>query len=98
MVRHVVDKARAPVAAPAGLRFLVDAYCGGGLFCLSASRHFEVRAGFSSIGVWSVEWWTLDLRGWTAGCVGPRVIDGPDSNQIRTGFDELTTICPAQTL
>ncbi len=41
MVQYVVDKAK---AAP-GLRFLVDAYCGGGLFCLSASKHFEVSGG-----------------------------------------------------
>lgn len=44
MVHHVVTQAKAPLpqtnAAP---RYLVDAYCGGGLFCLSAAKHFEVR-------------------------------------------------------
>lgn len=37
MVQYVVGKAKAT-----NLRYLVDAYCGGGLFCLSASRDFEV--------------------------------------------------------
>ena len=37
MVSYVVGKAKAT-----NLRYLVDAYCGGGLFCLSASRDFEV--------------------------------------------------------
>jgi 23S rRNA (uracil1939-C5)-methyltransferase/tRNA (uracil-5-)-methyltransferase len=46
MVQYVVDKAK---AAP-GLRFLVDAYCGGGLFCLSASKHFEVSGFVGGLG------------------------------------------------
>ena len=43
MVSYVVGKAKAT-----NLRYLVDAYCGGGLFCLSASRDFEVRLGHVS--------------------------------------------------
>jgi tRNA/tmRNA/rRNA uracil-C5-methylase (TrmA/RlmC/RlmD family) len=39
LVDYVISRARS-----AGARFLVDAYCGGGLFCLSASREFQVRA------------------------------------------------------
>jgi 23S rRNA (uracil1939-C5)-methyltransferase/tRNA (uracil-5-)-methyltransferase len=37
MVEHVVSRAQGP-----GLRFLVDAYCGGGLFAITASKAFEV--------------------------------------------------------
>ena len=51
MVRHVVDQAR----AGAGLRFLVDAYCGGGLFCLSASQYFEVRRRARVWVVWRMK-------------------------------------------
>lgn len=44
MVHHVVTQAKAPLPdtgiAP---RYLVDAYCGGGLFCLSAAKHFQVQ-------------------------------------------------------
>ncbi|MGJ3242771.1 MAG: class I SAM-dependent RNA methyltransferase [Opitutales bacterium] len=39
-VRHVVGEAAAP-----GIRFLVDAYCGVGLFALSGARRFERVAG-----------------------------------------------------
>jgi len=38
--RHVADEARAD-----GIRFLVDAYCGSGLFALTLARHFEKVAG-----------------------------------------------------
>lgn len=37
---YVRDKAR-----EAGARFLVDAYCGSGLFCLTAARDFEQAVG-----------------------------------------------------
>jgi len=40
MVEYVVRKAGAP-----NVRYLVDAYCGGGLFCLSASKNFEACYG-----------------------------------------------------
>ncbi|GAB5032894.1 sam-dependent methyltransferase [Nannochloropsis oceanica] len=40
MVGYVTGKAR-----EGGMRFLVDAYCGGGLFCLSASKDFEACYG-----------------------------------------------------
>lgn len=40
MVQHVVERAR-----EGGARFLIDAYCGGGLFCISAARSFERCAG-----------------------------------------------------
>lgn len=39
-VEHVVSEARA-----SGARFLVDAYCGSGLFGLCAARHFEHMSG-----------------------------------------------------
>lgn len=39
-VRHVRDEAAAP-----GARFLVDAYCGSGLFALAAASRFERVAG-----------------------------------------------------
>jgi tRNA/tmRNA/rRNA uracil-C5-methylase (TrmA/RlmC/RlmD family) len=39
-VEHVVDRAAAP-----GIRHLVDAYCGSGLFALAASPRFESVAG-----------------------------------------------------
>ena len=39
-VEHVVTEARA-----SGARFLVDAYCGSGLFGLCAARHFEQMSG-----------------------------------------------------
>lgn len=39
-VRYAVDEARA-----SGSRFLVDAYCGSGLFGISAARHFEEVLG-----------------------------------------------------
>ena len=42
-------------AAAAGARFLVDAYCGSGLFALSAARHFERVAGVE-ISETSVRW------------------------------------------
>ncbi len=40
MVAHVTAQ-----ATGRGQRFLVDAYCGGGLFCISAARHFEQCVG-----------------------------------------------------
>jgi len=40
MISHVLNKAQAP-----GVTHLIDAYCGGGLFCLSASPRFEQCAG-----------------------------------------------------
>lgn len=40
MVDYVVARAR-----EGGAKNLIDAYCGGGLFCLSASTSFEKCAG-----------------------------------------------------
>ncbi len=37
---HVAQEASA-----SGARFLVDAYCGSGLFCLTAAKHFDEAAG-----------------------------------------------------
>jgi 23S rRNA (uracil1939-C5)-methyltransferase/tRNA (uracil-5-)-methyltransferase len=53
LVDHVVAEARQPLkaaaaAASAGGKVathLIDAYCGGGLFCLAAAAHFEQCAG-----------------------------------------------------
>ena len=42
-------------AAASGARFLVDAYCGSGLFALSAARHFERVAGVE-LSATSVRW------------------------------------------
>ena len=39
-VRHVAEEAKA-----SGARFLLDAYCGSGLFALSLARHFEQVTG-----------------------------------------------------
>ncbi len=40
LVEHVSQQARAQ-----GLRYLIDAYCGSGLFALSVGRHFEGAVG-----------------------------------------------------
>lgn len=40
MVDYVVSRAK-----EGGAKNLIDAYCGGGLFCLSASTSFEQCAG-----------------------------------------------------
>jgi len=40
MVQHVVENAQAE-----GITHLIDTYCGGGLFCLSASKYFQECAG-----------------------------------------------------
>jgi 23S rRNA (uracil1939-C5)-methyltransferase/tRNA (uracil-5-)-methyltransferase len=42
-------------AAAGGVRFLVDAYCGSGLFALSLARHFEQVAGVE-VAETSCEW------------------------------------------
>jgi 23S rRNA (uracil1939-C5)-methyltransferase/tRNA (uracil-5-)-methyltransferase len=42
-------------AAASGARFLVDAYCGSGLFALTAARRFERVAGVE-ISETSVRW------------------------------------------
>ncbi len=42
-------------AAPPGIDFLVDAYCGSGLFALSLARHFEKVAGVE-VSETSCEW------------------------------------------
>jgi 23S rRNA (uracil1939-C5)-methyltransferase/tRNA (uracil-5-)-methyltransferase len=49
-VRHVREQ-----AAAGGARFLVDAYCGSGLFCLSAARSFEHATGIE-ISEPSIRW------------------------------------------
>jgi 23S rRNA (uracil1939-C5)-methyltransferase/tRNA (uracil-5-)-methyltransferase len=49
-VRHVREK-----AAAGGARFLVDAYCGSGLFCLTAARSFEHATGIE-ISEPSIRW------------------------------------------
>ncbi|KAG5175641.1 RNA methyltransferase, TrmA family [Tribonema minus] len=41
MVEHVLARAR----GDGDVKFLIDAYCGGGLFALCASRHFDACAG-----------------------------------------------------
>lgn len=40
LIEHVSQQARAQ-----GLRYLIDAYCGSGLFALSVGRHFEGAVG-----------------------------------------------------
>ena len=46
MVEHVVDAARGGGNSEGnGVRHLVDAYCGAGLFALAAARRFEAVAG-----------------------------------------------------
>lgn len=48
--RHVRER-----AAGGGARFLVDAYCGSGLFCLTAARAFEHATGIE-ISEASIQW------------------------------------------
>ncbi|MGK0185046.1 MAG: tRNA/tmRNA/rRNA uracil-C5-methylase (TrmA/RlmC/RlmD family) [Verrucomicrobiales bacterium] len=48
--RYVADQAR-----ESGAKFLVDAYCGSGLFCLTAAKHFEKVAGIE-ISESAIEW------------------------------------------
>ena len=48
--RYVSSQAR-----DSGARFLVDAYCGSGLFCLTAAKHFERVAGIE-ISESAIEW------------------------------------------
>ncbi len=48
--RHVRER-----AAAGGARFLVDAYCGSGLFCLTAARAFEHATGIE-ISEASIHW------------------------------------------
>lgn len=45
MVDHVVESAIKPNAAGEKMTHLIDCYCGSGLFCLSASKEFDVCAG-----------------------------------------------------
>lgn len=42
-------------AKESGAKFLVDAYCGSGLFCLTAARHFDQVAGIE-ISESAIEW------------------------------------------
>lgn len=49
-VRHVRERAAAD-----GARFLVDAYCGSGLFCLTAARAFERAVGIE-VSELSIRW------------------------------------------
>lgn len=48
---HVRDEA----LGAGGVRFLVDAYCGAGLFCLTAAKHFEEAIGIE-ISESSIDW------------------------------------------
>ena len=48
--RYVASQAR-----DSGARFLVDTYCGSGLFCLTAAKHFEKVAGIE-ISESAIEW------------------------------------------
>lgn len=48
--RYVAGQAR-----DSGARYLVDAYCGSGLFCLTAARHFESVAGIE-LSDSAIEW------------------------------------------
>lgn len=50
MVEHVVNEARSE-----NIRFLVDAYCGVGVFCISAASNFEKVIGIE-ISAISVHW------------------------------------------
>ena len=45
MVDRVVEAAIQPSAAGEKMTHLIDCYCGSGLFCLSASKEFEVCVG-----------------------------------------------------
>jgi tRNA/tmRNA/rRNA uracil-C5-methylase (TrmA/RlmC/RlmD family) len=47
---YVAEQARSSAC-----RFLVDAYCGSGLFCLTAAKHFEKVAGIE-ISESAIEW------------------------------------------
>jgi len=49
-VRYVGEK-----AAASGARYLIDAYCGSGLFCLTSAKHFEKAAGIE-VSEHSVKW------------------------------------------
>ena len=49
-VRYVGEKASA-----SGARYLIDAYCGSGLFCLTSAKHFEQAAGIE-VSEHSVKW------------------------------------------
>lgn len=41
MIEHVLSEATAPIGGGSAPRFLIDAYCGGGLFALSSAERFE---------------------------------------------------------
>ncbi len=45
MTEYVVSQAKMN-----GARFLIDCYCGGGLFCITAARMFEQCAGIEISG------------------------------------------------
>jgi len=45
MVDHVVQASIQPNAAGKRMTHLIDCYCGSGLFCLSASKDFDVCVG-----------------------------------------------------
>jgi len=49
-VRYVADK-----ASSSGARYLIDAYCGSGLFCLTSAKQFEKAAGIE-VSEHSVKW------------------------------------------
>lgn len=50
LTRYVTEE-----ALKSGCRYLIDAYCGSGLFCLTASRHFTQAAGVE-ISEASIRW------------------------------------------
>ena len=68
MVDHVVGE-----ASSAGIRFLVDAYCGVGLFAVSAASHFEAVAGVE-ISEPAIRWAQANAR--IAGVDNARFLTG----------------------
>ncbi len=49
------DHVRSEALGDGGVEFLVDAYCGSGLFCLTAASHFKEAVGIE-ISVSSIDW------------------------------------------
>ncbi|TVR49317.1 MAG: class I SAM-dependent RNA methyltransferase [Puniceicoccaceae bacterium] len=61
---HILEAFTAHVAAEAagaGARFLIDAYCGSGLFCLTAGRRFQAALGVE-INEHSLRWAVENAR------------------------------------
>ena len=77
MVAHVVEE-----AGGAGVRFLVDAYCGVGLFAVSAAARFEAVAGVE-ISEAAVRWARANAR-----------INGADNARFHTGKAEAVFAAP----